>query len=734
MLGIPPSPREVSNFVHDHRPGAWERLIDRVLGDSRYGERWAQHWLDVIRWAETVGFETNAPRPNAWRYRDWVIEAMNADMPYDRFIREQIAGDTVAADAALGFLVAGPANLPGQIGRDEEAMRQARQDELDEVIRTVSQALMGLTIACARCHDHKFDPISAKDYYAMQALFSGLRYGDRRLRGHLNDTWTTQIPNIRKRVEDLENELSLLQKRHELRDPLANVQTESFQTVEAAAVRMKINATSSGAAASLYEFEVWSQGETPSNVALAQDGSRASASSFALENQTRHPDCLNDGTVDKRQAFPWRAGQGGPAWIQIDLARPATIERVVWYSGFSTPADYVIEVRAPNGVRWKEVAHTRDRFPRADDIRLTEQMQLESLAKREVSEVVGILANLRRLRGELARLSAGPQTYAASFSEPTSPTYLLVRGDPMQIGETVSAAVPVVLGRLNLTKKAPETQKRLEFVRHLTQPHHPLTARVLVNRVWQHHFGSGLVSTPSDFGKMGTKPTHPELLDWLAINFMEGGWSLKRLHRLILTSQTFQQSNRPNKLAEQRDATAKWLWRYPARRLEAEAIRDSILWTSGQLNRQAGGVGFDFFKQQGGLSDYHSHETFGEDGWRRMIYARKIRMQAVSIFGAFDCPDAGQMKPKRTQSITPVQSLSLMNSPFVNRQATFFAQRARNEAGPNLRSQIQRAISLAFSRSASDEETNRLLELASAHGLEQACRVLFNASEFLYLP
>jgi hypothetical protein len=736
MLGVPPSPGEVAAFVNDQSTTerAWEPLIDRVLADSRYGERWAQHWLDVIRWAETVGFETNAPRPNAWRYRDWVIESLNADKPYDRFVFEQIAGDTVAADAALGFLVAGPANLDGQIGRDEEAMRQARQDELDEVIRTVSQAFLGLTVACARCHDHKFDPISAKDYYAMQAIFAGLRYGDRRLRGPENDAWTAKIPAIQAKLSKLERDLEAYRQKHGLRPPFKSVQEETFDPISAKSVRMRIAATRDLSSASLYEFEIWSESPVTTNVALASNGAIAAASSFALENQTRHSDCLNDGSVDKRQAFPWRAAKGGPAWVKIDLAEPVAINRIVWHEGYSMPADYVIEVLPPDSDKWMEVAHTRDRLPRSEDTRPVGQMKLDGLNEKEMKHLVSQFAAIRSARAELAKVSAGPQVYAASFSEQPAPTSLLHRGDPMQRKEVVAPAVPAVLGNVELKAEAPENQRRLALARHLTDPNHPLTARVLVNRVWQHHFGTGLVGTPSDFGKMGGKPSHPELLDWLAVEFVQNGWSLKELHRSILTSKTFRQSSRPKTEALKIDSGARLLWRFPPRRVEAEVIRDSILVASEKLNAKAGGVGFDFFAQQGGLSDYTSHETFKEDGWRRMVYARKIRMQAVDIFGAFDCPDAGQMKPIRTRSITPVQSLSLMNSPFATRQAGFFAERVRADAGESLPAQIGHAIQIAFSRPATKVEVDALTALGRVHGLEQVCRVLLNTSEFIFLP
>ena len=731
LIGLPPTVKGLNDFRTDKRPTpvAFAAVVDRLLASPRYGERWAQHWLDVIRWAETVGFETNTERPAAWHYRDWVIAAFNRDLPYDRFIRDQLAGDVTGADAALGFLVSGPALQPGQIGRDEEAMRSARQDELDEVIRTVSQAMLGLTIGCARCHDHKFDPILQKDYYGMQAVFAGLRYGNRRLRGTENDVWTAKVPAARAKVQQLQTELNALSKEHALRTPLASVQTESFEPVLTQSVRMKIAATANGAAASIYEFEAWTPQKQ--NAALATTGAVPSASSFALANQTRHFENLTDGSVDRRQSFPWVSASGGPAWFRIDFPEPVTLQSITWHNGSSVPADYVIEVLRPDDV-WLPVAHTRDRLPRTDDQRAPATVKLTGMDADQVKSIMAHIGQLRAAQRELARLNAGPQTFAANFAAP-DPTWLLRRGDPMQRLEELPPSIPGVLGKLQ-PKDATEPARRLALAQHLTRPDHPLTARVLVNRVWQKHFGAGLVDTPSDFGKMGNAPSHPQLLDWLASEFVRQGWSLKQLHRRILTSRTYQQANRPNAKASRIDADARLLWRFPPRRLEAEAIRDSMLQISGKLNLQTGGRGFDFFNQRGGLSDYHSKETFEADGWRRMIYAHKVRMQAVDIFGAFDCPDAGQMKPRRTRSITPVQSLSLLNSPFANRQAGFFAARVRQEAGEDPEAQVTHAFRLATARDPNPRELATLTTLAKNHNLEQACRVLFNTSAFLTLP
>ena len=736
LTGLPPSLALTQAFANDPRETAvvYAETVDQLLASPRYGERWAQHWLDVIRWAETVGFETNAERTQAWPYRDWVISALNHDMPYDRFILEQIAGDTVGIDAALGFLLAGPANLAGQIGRDEQAMRSARQDELDEVIRTVSQSLLGLTVGCARCHNHKFDPIHQNDYYGMQAIFAGLQYGHRRLRGQQNDAWTAQVKPTAKKLAALRGQLAAQRLKHGLRPALETIHTEHFQPVLAQSIRMKIKATGDGQPASLYEFEVWSTDQQ--NVALASNRAQPSASSFALANQSRHFENLTDGLTDNRQSDPWVAKAVGPAWIRVDLAQVAIIERIVWHRGPSMLADCEIEVLPPGEptrVEWQRLAHTEDRLPRLDDIRPATDVSLKSLSPAQTENLLLLIATVRDQTTELARLSAGPQVYAASFGAEPPPTWLLRRGNPMQRQEEVAPAIPALLGEIGLQPGSAEPNRRLELVKHLTHRHHPLTARVLVNRIWQHHFGTGLVSTPSDLGRMGESPSHPRLLDWLALEFIAQGWSLKKLHRLIVNSRTYQQSSRPRSQALQVDAETRLLWRFPPRRLEAEAIRDSILFVNAKLNLKMGGPGFDFFNQRGGLSDYSDRETFEEDGWRRMIYAHKVRMQAVDIFGAFDCPDAGQMSPRRSRSITPLQALSLMNSPFVNRQAGFLAQRVKAEGGDNSPAQIDYAFRLVYARAPEKSEKKALLHLAGQHGLEQVCRVLFNSSEFVFI-
>jgi len=406
------------------------------------------------------------------------------------------------------------------------------------------------------------------------------------------------------------------------------------------------------------------------------------------------------------------------------------------------PASYVMEAQSAGSDQWIEVAHTRDRIPNVSDTRSAEQIQLASLSADQVAEIINNRNQTRSARNELNRMTAGPQVYAASFIEQPARAWLLRRGDPMQRTEQVDPTFPAVFRQISDgdareiaagESDAPEAERRLALAQHLVHPDHPLTARVMVNRIWQHHFGIGLVGTPSDFGRMGAQPSHPKLLDWLANDFVDHGWSVKHLHRRIVTSQTWRQSSRPRPSTLKVDADCRLLWRFPPRRLEAEAIRDSILKVSGKLNLKAGGPGFDFFNQRGGLSDYTAHQTFDEQGWRRMIYAHKVRMQAIDIFGAFDCPDGGQMKPRRTRSITPLQSLSLLNSPFANRQAGFFADRIRGLSNDHLEEQIEHAFRIAFSRLPNPAEQNLMVTLAEQHGLQQVCRAIFNTSEFVIL-
>lgn len=574
MLGLPPTPVDVDAFRIDSHPDAYPRLVDRVLASPHYGERWARHWLDVVRFAETDGFEMNQERAGAWRYRDYVIDALGDDKPYDEFIFEQLAGDAVGVHVAAGFLVGGAYD---KVKSPDLALTlMQRQDELADMINTTGTALLGLTLGCARCHNHKFDPVLQKDYYALQAVFAGVKHGERRLPG-------PQTVRIRDQVAALNAHIAQLEKEAE----------------------------------------------------KSSDGSSEDA-----------------------------------------------------------------------GPKQKPAVSQQEREKR--------------------------LAILRMQRDELA--ASGPKLYAGIFEQP-EPTRRLYRGDPMSPREIVAPDALTVLGSLSLDVETREQQRRVALARWIADPDNPLTARVMVNRIWHYHFGRGIVATPSDFGRNGAPPSHAELLDWLAVEFLRSGWSLKHVHRLILLSSTYRQASAPREKAMRVDADARFLWRFPPRRLEAEAIRDNILAVSGALDPRMGGPGFSLFQPNDNyVRVYTPKEKFGHHEFRRMIYMTKVRMETDDVFGAFDCPDAGQVQPMRSRSTTPIQALNLFNSSFTVQQCRLMAKRLKREAGTEIRQQIRLAFRLCYGREPDENEQQVAERLIAAHGLPALCRAMINTNEFLFIP
>ena len=733
IIGLPPTPQQARIFQDDRQPGAWERAVDRLLANPHYGERWAGHWLDVVRFAETTGYETNTRIGNAWYYRDYVIRALNDDRPYDRFVFDQLAGDTSGQDAATGFLVAGPRDTVKS--PDERLTRQQRQDELDEVITATGSVFLGLTIGCARCHSHKFDPIPQADYYAVQAVFSGLRYGDRRIRGEENDRWQARLPAVRNKLKELEARREALRKELRLREAVDfRETTETFAAVNSRVLRLAIHATNDGGAPKLDDLEAWTPATTrrkSQNVALAELGTVADSSSFAMANQSRLAENLIDGS--RKLNFFWQAARSGPAWVTLTFAKPVTINRIVLKPmGGSAPVDYDLQVPDGPGA-WRSVAHSRNRTIHPGDRRAAKTIRLQDVPPAAVSRLRSLSSRVASTQAELNRLAAGPQGFLGSFQPPQA-TFRLRRGDVMQRLEPIAPGTPGLLGSLDLDATATDTTRRVALARSITSPENPLAPRVIVNRIWQHHFGTGLVDTPSDLGRNGTRPSHPNLLDWLARDLVQHGWSLKHVHRRILLSATFCQSSTPRARPLSRDADSRLLWRFPPRRLSAEALRDSILAASGRLNDQMHGQGFDFYDvPESTFGDYVPKEEFEAVGWRRMVYGTRIRLMRPGIFGAFDCPDAGQMAPKRSRSTTPVQSLGLFNSRFVNRQAEFLAQRARKAVGEDVGRQVQAMVGWTLGRRPEPEEHSVLLGLAREFGVEQVGRVLMNFNEFVFL-
>ncbi|MEI6232389.1 MAG: DUF1553 domain-containing protein [Planctomycetota bacterium] len=921
LIGLPPTPEQIADFEIAHaasREKAIATLVDSLLASPHYGERWARHWLDVVRFAESDGFETNQPRPNAWRYRDYVIDAFNSDKPYDRFVREQLAGDALGADEATGFIVGGPWDRVKS--PDPVLTANQRADELHDMVGTTGSAFLGLSVNCARCHNHKFDPITQVDYYSMVACFAGVAHGERALRptdfderekknaairaqiapldarlaklepvsftrhtllldddtpeakasnapaveilipriglelerdgtarGQLKDPGdTTRLPNLGRNysywknvtgkdvfawlphltgryriwlswgcghkthaedaryILDLDGNLETKNDQTEIarvnqqkfadgtgntpNQPLwsgffdagirdlrpeskiilrggstdayisadllffqeegpSAVQLRSavtrgknvdkFTPVEAAYVRFNITETSQ-LEPCIDELEIFTAGPEPLNVALATTGAKATASGTYKNNPLHKLEHINDGAYGNARS--WISNTFGKGWVQIQLAKPERIDRVVWSRDRENvpryddrlATRYTIDV-SMDGTTWQTVSSSDDRLPysRYKGVVVRTLTGSTDQERKDIAEVAAAKAVLEK---QLATASALPMAYAGKFSQP-GPTYRMHRGDPTQHKEDVSPAVLTHFGsKSSLPANTPEKKRRLALADWIVAPDNPLTPRVMVNRLWHYHFGTGLADTPSDLGLNGGRPSHRELIDFLADDFKSRGWSIKAMQRLICTSETYLQSSAPQPNAIAVDGSNRLLWRYPPRRLEAESLRDTILAVSGSLNPKMGGPGFDLFDPNTNYVKVYATKTkFTPDDFRRMVYQSKPRAELDTLFGAFDCPDAGQIQPKRTVSTTPLQALNLLNSSFMLDQSRAFAERLERDAPGNKVAQIRRAFQLAFGRDASSDELSASEKLVTTHGMAAFCRALFNANEFMML-
>lgn len=737
LTGLPPTPLEVEAFLSDGSAG-FEAVVERLLDSPRYGERWAQHWLDVVRYADTHGFEVNTERPNAWPYRDYVIRAFQEDRPYDGFIREQMVGDAWGEDAATGFLVTASVLLPGQIGKDEPSKRLARQDSLDEIVVNLGQTFLGLSLGCARCHDHKFDPVSAREYYAMQSFIAGVEYGERELRTPEAEAARREAEVLKTRLADLERQLARfvpLARSGATRPRVtARENVDRFAPVRARRLRFTILATNK-LEPCVDELEVFNAaGE---NVALASAGAVVRSSGDIIVADRHDLKFLNDGEYGNARS--WMSNEKGGGWVEVEFASEQVLERVVWgrdrLGKFTDrlATKYRIEVAAEEGA-WQMVADAEDRALFDAESQKAPAFNTKGLSAAEAEVALRLMEERKPLEAKIQAVANVQKVFAGNFRAPDD-IHLLNRGDPEQPLERVAPAVPAVLGAVRLSPEAGEQERRRVLAEWIADAENPLTARVMVNRIWQGHFGTGLVETASDFGRSGMKPTHPELLDWLAAEFIRSGWSVKHMHRLITLSQTYRQSSKiTSPAAAQVDAEARYLWRFPARRLEAEAIRDGMLAVSGALNFEMYGRGFDLFDKRGGLSGFQPVEAFTRVNQRRMIYAHKVRRETEAVFGAFDCPDAGQSTARRLESTTPIQALNLLNSRFTLQHAAVFAHRVEKEAGADLAAQVRRAWLLALSRVPVEDELADAVAVVREHGLAVLCRALFNCNEFLFLP
>jgi len=733
MLGLQPTEDEIDSFINDKAPDAYERLVEQVLASPHYGERWAQHWLDCVRYAESTGYEINRAISNIYPYRDYVIQAFNSDIPYDQFLREQIAGDQYRKDAATGFLMVGPHDT--NPSPDPRLTAMQFQDGHDEIIKTVSAVTMGLTLGCARCHDHKFDPLSQRDYYKMQSIFAGVSYGTRTEQGDEYDRMKTQAQEIKPEIEKLTRKATILREQNDLREPIdLREYDEKFAPFKTDRIRFVINRTNDGGNPELDDIEVWSVAtdtKGSNNVAHRDNGATATSTPTAKGNQGKGPDLLLDGS--RQLLLYFKSADKSNVWIEVKFSQAYLIDRItIKPRGRAVPADYRIQIPS-SADNWKTIVDSRVRYPHLTDTGDDAQIQLLGVSDEQKTAIVQNSAALRKMKKQYDDLMRGTQLYVGRLHTPRT-TYLMKGGDPLKPGEEVGPGFLSVISDLKLEAASTDSHRRNALAAAITAKDNPLTARVIVNRIWQHYFGAGIVKTPSDFGLNGGRPSHDKLLDWLANYLMAQNWSLKQLHRKILSSATFRQASNTKREAFSIDSNSRLLWRFPPQRLEGEVLRDTILKASGKLNTKQFGVPFKLFEDSTNQFAKRVPLThFDESGWRRMIYGEKIRLTQIGVFGVFDCPDASQMMPTRSVSTSAVQALALFNSHFVNRQANFMADDIKEQSPGDTEQQIVSAFQRTLSRPPTQQEIEDLLPFVVDHGLHDLGRILFNLNEFVFI-
>ncbi|MEM9367881.1 MAG: PSD1 and planctomycete cytochrome C domain-containing protein [Planctomycetota bacterium] len=741
LTGLPPTAEATDAFMKAHAENpaeAYDELVERLVASEHFGERWAQHWLDVIRWAETNGSEANLYRKNAWVYRDYVIRSFNEDKPYDRFVQEQIAGDSLGSGEAMGFLVAGPHVPAATVGQEPSAIRQARADRMDEIMQTLGASVMGLTMGCARCHNHKFDPISIQDYYAMTAVFQDIEFGSR------HPEYADGHP-LKENARQYWQKISAL--RNDLRpdgcweENWGAYREFHFRPVETKAIRIQFKMGYVG----LDELEVLGPESAGKNLAAARRGTKVTG--FPEKGvETRHP--LHRVSDGEYGTMAWRAKQDpekGKPWVQFDFAGTTRINRL----RLSGNREYFYDTD------YLEKAASVPRYE--FDLSILDQdgnwkpwAGTWAANKKLVDEVHGRKKSLNELQSLIDQLAEeGPRpSFVGRLVEPTE-TRVLLRGSPENPRGRVKPAGPDVFkGELGLGFDEPGRRRRAEFARWVTRPENPLTARVMVNRIWHHVFGRGIVSTTSDFGAAGDTPTHPELLDWLASEFVDPQfdghgsstsvpthpWSLKSMLRLLVHSKTFQQSSAPTEAGTKEDGGSTLLWRFPPKRLEAEVIRDGILQASGVLNPSIGGRSYRIHNVKKTYAQWQVVNNHGPETWRRMIYQERMRRVDDQMFTAFDFPDCGQVRARRPVSTTPLQALNLLNSDFVIDQSKRIAKRAEETSGGDRDRMIDECYRLLLGRLPSVEDRRACLQLEEEAGLNFVCRALINTNEFAFLP
>jgi Protein of unknown function (DUF1553)/Protein of unknown function (DUF1549)/Planctomycete cytochrome C len=665
LIGLPPTPAQVDAFVTDRSPDAWEHVVDSLLASPHYGERYGRLWLDIARYADSAGFEYDTHRPNAWRYRDYVIKSFNQDKPYDRFLIEQIAGDEMDGRSddsliATGFLRMGPRVLFREKDNPER-----RYDYLDEIIGTIGKGTLGLTTNCARCHNHKFDPISQKDYYRLEASLFG--YVE------------TEVPLAPKAEAE-----AYLARNAEIDAQIAAVK-HSIEEVERP-YRERL------------QLELIKR-RFPENVVrvLAKPESERTAGDTLLVTQVLKAATVSAGQVDRILTADDRTRKSAlaaqVAALTAQRPKPLPMAEIV------TDGDYR---SSPLGEGDDTISCPKCRIPDP---------------------------------------SAGPFLHKGPGRYQVPPSYFLIRGDVESHGSQMTPGFIDVITYGNPPTEVPRPDgrtsgRRLALAQWIASPRNPMTARVIVNRLWQKHFGRGIVATLENFGKMGEPPTHPELLDWMAVDLTKD-WSLKRITKLMMMSDAYQMASAFDEPADvKNDPDNRYLWRFRPQRLEAEIVRDNMLAVGGNINLEVGGEPiFPFIAKDVLAGQYRGkwvNTPEGPAAWRRGVYVYQRRSLPYPMFDTFDHPDMNVTAGARNVSTVPTQALTLLNNPFVLSEATFFATRIRQQTSDPA-AQVDAAYRIALARPATLEEIAVGTKLIASQSLESFAHVVLNLNEFLYI-
>ena len=715
LIGLPPSPEELERFLSDDSPEAYPRLVDRLLDDPRYGERWGRHWLDLVRYGETSGLEGDGEIGNAWRYRDWVIRAFNSDMPYDEFVIQQLAGGDEHSKTRNNYVPDARGYIPTGFlriapwDRSNLVAAEVRQNYLSEVTTASGSIFLGLTIGCARCHDHKYDPIPQRDFYRLQAFFNAIQVEDRQ--------GAITRPEVPYEDEAFAAKAKEKMKLYEERLKDGPEKKALDQLEEQLLVKLK-----AAKAAKAKDAEL-------TNKDLRLEIGREGQTIYTKAEQKKHARLLEDAnrTRDPEENQTLEAYEAGLLARLKKSYAEGTSDPLARFEAL-TVAAVRGAVKAPYSA---DSFFTEEEKNRHADLSGALTVYTRRLA-RWTPQVLGV----RNVPGP----PSGP---------PLSPTHVLIRGDYRQPGEAVepgflsairgdSEPAELITDRY---RQFPTRGLRMTLARWIASPDNPLTARVMVNRLWQHHFGEGIIRTPSNFGKNGDRPSHPELLDWLAVTFVEEGWSVKAIHRLILLSNTYRQSaeNEAHR-GNGADPENRLLWRYNRRRMEAEAIRDGILHASGRLNLEMYGPSV-FPPLPDDLADLARYGRTGglmwepneneEDARRRSIYIFQRRSLPLPMMANFDALPFAESCPRRVATTTPLQALSMMNGYLVHEESAHLAGRIEREAATGGSAQIERAFAIILNRPPTAQETEKFA--AHPGGLASICRVLFSSNEFLYV-